>query len=88
METKHKEKLHFYLLKVGFRCNQGDINPIQPTSNQFINHLSKFGENNYSYNITNAYEAAITQTLLVNGTFSFNQKPLLIRFMKGVFLEK
>ena len=56
---------------------------MQPTFNQLINHISEPAENNYSYNTINAYEAAITQTLSV----SFHQNPLMVRFMKGVFLN-
>lgn len=60
---------------------------MQPACNQLINYLSELAENNYSYNTINAYKAAITQTLSVTGNFYFNQNPLLIRFMKGVFLK-
>jgi hypothetical protein len=68
-------------------CNQWNLNPLQPTCNQLVNYLSELAENNYSYNTINAYKAAITQTLSVSGNFSFHLNPLMIRFMKGVFLN-
>lgn len=66
---------NFIWAKWNFWCNQRDINPMQPACNQLINYLSELAENNYSYNIINAYKAAITQTISVTGNFSFNQNP-------------
>lgn len=69
-------------------CNQRKVNPMRPSCDQIINYLSGLAENDFSYYTINAHKAAIVQTLAVCNNFSFAEDPMIIRFMRGVFIAK
>lgn len=61
---------------------------MRPSCDQIINYLSGLAENDFSYHTINAHKAAIVQTLAVCNNFSFAEDPMIIRFMRGVFIAK
>lgn len=61
---------------------------MRSSCDQIINYLSGLAVNDFSYYTINAHKAAIVQTLAVCSKFSFAEDPMIIRFMRGVFIAK
>jgi hypothetical protein len=81
------KKYDFIWRKWKVWCDQRKIDSLRPTCHQIINYLSNLAENKFSYHTINAHKAAIIQTISACGNFSYLQSPIIVRFMKGVFLS-
>ena len=68
-------------------CNQGKINPIQPSINQILEFLYQQYSLGIGYSALNTARSALSCFISINNV-PVGQIPIICRFMKGVFNER